>query len=109
MDEKYIFCVCECQVIIHGEGKWTDFWASAALTYLPGKKTRGSPTILGSQAGQGSAVQCSGDSFLSPSVVADLFAHSTEMERRESKSSNIWLLIAADQKIDRSSNFGFDQ
>ncbi len=56
---------------------------------------------------QGSAVQCSGDSFLSSSVVADLFAHSTEMERRESKSSNIWLLIA-DQKIDRSSNFGFD-
>ncbi len=25
---------------------------------------------------------------------ADLSAHSTEMERRESKSSNIWLLIA---------------
>jgi hypothetical protein len=43
---------------------------------------------------QGSAVQCSSYSFLLSSVVADLFAHSTEMERRESKSSNIWLLIA---------------
>jgi hypothetical protein len=59
-------------------------------TYQP-KLVRGSLTILGSQAVQ---CQCSAAAtvfFCLLSLRICLFAHSTEMERRESKSSNIWL------------------
>jgi len=90
MDEN-LFCVCVCVSVrlssmVRVSGQTFEF--------PPHFPTYQAKKLVG--VSRFCAVQCSAAAtvFFCLLFVADLFAHSTEMERRESKSLNIWLLIA---------------